>query len=170
MDSASAPDANALVIVAQDVGIFSWDVISDRLRGDSEIAGFFGLPSEDVARGLGISQYLNRVFYEDRERVAAAIHGAIVAGGPYQEEYRITRPNGETVTVTAIGRCFFDEQGDPVQYCGVMFKSVEEKAEVGHDIVRSFVTAAQKHAAELANPKIAALLEPVLEELDSSAL
>jgi hypothetical protein len=43
MDTAPAPNASALVIVAQDLGIFTWDVIGDRLRGDSEIAGFFGL-------------------------------------------------------------------------------------------------------------------------------
>jgi hypothetical protein len=109
------------------------------------------------------------VLYEDRERVAAAIHGAIVAGGPYQAEYRIKQPNGQIVSVTAMGRCFFDEQGDPVQYCGVMFRSVEEKAAVGHDIVRSFVTAAHKHAAELGSEKVTALLAPVLEELEISA-
>lgn len=115
--------SDAVLIEAEEVGTFIWDVLDDCLKGDDEIAEFFGLPNDAVAKGLGIDEYLNRIVPEDRDRVAAAVHAAIVKGGPYRTQYRVADSHGKIATLTAMGRCFFDDEGTPIQYCGVIFRS-----------------------------------------------
>lgn len=56
---------------------------------------------------------------EDRERVFQAIKRHAGGGGPFAEEYRVRRKDGEYITVLSRGQVIKDEHGVPVRWIGV---------------------------------------------------
>lgn len=102
------------------LGFYSWNVPENLVFGDDNFATFFGLDGLALRQGLPIEAILERIHVEDRARIAHAIHTAILQGGLYQEEYRITRAERGTLTVLASGRCFRDETDTPGRWAGMI--------------------------------------------------
>ncbi len=118
-----------LAVLADEAGIFTWDVVTDRLCGDAFLAKFFGLQESELENGLPIEVFLNRMHANDRERVARAIHTAIVTGQLFNETYRIVRPDMSCITVVVMGRCFHYNGDVPASCAGIALEVVrEEKA------------------------------------------
>ena len=108
-------------------GIFTWIIATDTVHCDASAADSFGFDPTEVERGLPIKCFLSRIHPDDLAAIGNAIRDAIVTGEPYQEEYRICRPDGSIVKVAAFGSCFRDASGEPSHYAG-MIVPIEDAA------------------------------------------
>lgn len=111
-------------------GIYSFIVPEDRVYGDQVIASVFGLSLEELTVGVPIAEVIRYVRDGDRQRIAKAIHNAILTGGFYKEDYHIIHPDGREIAVSAIGRCLRDALGIPSIYSGAV-TIVPQPAAVG---------------------------------------
>lgn len=90
---------------ASDPGTWIWNVASDRLVGNHQLARLFGLREGDVRQGMPLRAYLDLVHPADRSIVLRAVSASIADCGFYSAQYRILREDHE-VHVCAFGRCF----------------------------------------------------------------
>ncbi|MDB5526815.1 MAG: diguanylate cyclase [Rhizobium sp.] len=101
-------------------GIFTWVLGSDVMYCDGSAAESFGFSLNEVSGGLPARNFLSRLHPEDLPGVSTAIQDAISTGMPYQEDYRICRPDGSVLEVTTFGSCFCDTTGKPVHFAGIV--------------------------------------------------
>jgi len=104
-------------------GIYTWVIGTDTVYSDSLVADIFGFGDSDARRGLPLGDYLARMHPDDLPRVAKAIHDTIISGQPYNEQYRVCRPDGSVIEITAFGSCFRDATNEPSHYSGILFPS-----------------------------------------------
>ncbi len=105
-----------MVIEAADVGFWFCDLPFGELLWDARVKEHFWLPAD--AR-VTIETFYDRIHPEDRERTREAIAAAIDQHGGYDIEYRTVSENGGEKWIRAIGRAFYDEEGQPVRFDGV---------------------------------------------------
>ena len=103
------------------IGIWDWDIPGDVVRSDPRFAELYGVPPELAEAGVPIEQFIAGIHPDDVARVGAAIDHSIKTGAPFSEEYRLRRPDGAELWVTAQGRVIHDEQGRPARLPGVAF-------------------------------------------------
>jgi PAS domain-containing protein len=101
-------------------GVYTWDILDNRVFGDRAVAELFGLDAGMAESGLPLQAYLDRIHREDRPRIARAIRDALTTSVTYQESYRLSRPDGSIVKVVAFGRCFRHE-GEPRFWSGIIY-------------------------------------------------
>jgi hypothetical protein len=128
--SAKKNDAGGAIQACPDAGVFTWDLSTDTVYADSALAELFGLDAHEACRGLPIVRFLDRIDPADKPLIARAIHEAIVTGEAYQQDYSIIRPNGSKADVSAFGRCFRDENGNPRHYAGVVCLRTDQPSPV----------------------------------------
>jgi PAS domain S-box-containing protein len=88
------------------IGAWHWDVESDVVTWTDEMYRIYGVqPGSFAATRDG---YFERVHPDHLEQVRGAVVHALKAGGSYEHEYRIVRPNGEVRWVHARGEVVFD--------------------------------------------------------------
>jgi len=100
------------------VGFYSWNVPENRVHGDEVIADIFGVSVRELSAGAPIELVIRYVEDGDKQKLAKAMHQAILTGEQFQCDYRITLPTGRKVNVHAIGRCLRDAEGVPSIYSG----------------------------------------------------
>ncbi|MCJ8519112.1 hypothetical protein ABID21_002167 [Pseudorhizobium tarimense] len=102
------------------VGIYTFVVPEDLVYGDDVIASIFGLPERSLVEGAPIAEVLRYVQNGDRQRLAKAMHEAIVSGSFRSETYRVVHPDGQEYLVCGVGRCLRDRQGLPSMFSGTV--------------------------------------------------
>jgi PAS domain S-box-containing protein len=91
------------------VGSWEWEPATGRVWWSNELYRIFGLePAQFTPSYAG---YLERVFYEDRERVQGLIDAALEKREPIEYEARIVRSDGELRVIDARGRVLIDGKG-----------------------------------------------------------
>lgn len=144
----------------QAAGIFTWVLETNTVYCDAAVAAAFGLGNGEYENGLPINRFLERMHADDVGRIARAIHDAIVTGEPYQENYRICRPDGTIITVSAFGSCFRNSDGDPAHYAGIVFPMTPNYP--NDDVLLHFL-AALEAAKKSGNPKVVQKTIEILE-------
>lgn len=109
-----------IIPLGQAMGFYNWDVVENRLHGDSYLAELYGLPKEELAKGIQVDKIFSIILAEDRPSIAANIHRAILTGDASNGEFRVLHPNGATRSLIAFGRCLRDETGVPTFYTGAV--------------------------------------------------
>ncbi|TVT75953.1 MAG: PAS domain S-box protein [Denitromonas halophila] len=84
------------------LGSFVWNITSGEIRWSDEIFRLFGLDAKAQPPTYGL--FLSAVHVEDTARVDSAFKGALRDAIPFQEEFRLTRPNGELRWLFAQGQ------------------------------------------------------------------
>ena len=124
----AGPDRGA-VQLAKSIGhIGTWaidDLSTGRVTMANGLRKIYGLPP-DVPTGY--EDFLALVYPEDRVRVETAVARAIETGGSFEVEYRLRRPDGETLWLLGRGDVVNDDQGNPVRVLGVAMDVSERKA------------------------------------------
>ncbi len=115
--------------LAKSIGhIGTWamdDLSTGRVTMANGLRKMYGLPP-DVPTGY--EDFLALVYPEDRVRVETAVARAIETGGSFEVEYRLRRPDGETLWLLGRGDVVNDDQGNPVRVLGVAMDVSERKA------------------------------------------
>ncbi len=118
---ASIEERLALALGASSMlGIWDWDLATDRIYADPNFARMFGVDSAHAADGVSLETFIRGIHPEDRERVGVAIERAMKTMDEYEEEFRVIAVDEQERWVSARGRCRNDANGHPSHFPGVM--------------------------------------------------
>ena len=106
------------------VGVWDWDLKTNRIYFSPESARLLGLPSEGV---FSNEAWRARVFDEDLPAVDARVTGAIVRRESLEVEFRVRVGPDETRWLLAKGKAQFDGTGQAVRLLGVNLDITERK-------------------------------------------
>lgn len=97
-------------------GIFYKDLIENTSTWSPELHDLLGVaPDEKV----GPNHFMGMIHPDDRPYMETSTQAAIERGGPFYEEFRLVRPNGETAWMSAVGFVQHDPEGRPVSMVGI---------------------------------------------------
>lgn len=106
-----------LALTAADLGDWSWEPDSDVVVFSRRAAEIFGIPMEPPMTWGAMQELLQP---EDRARTLLILDEALVRQEQYDVEYRVNRPDGTQVWISAVGRAHYDAGGKPVRMYGVV--------------------------------------------------
>jgi PAS domain S-box-containing protein len=100
-----------LAVAATGLGVFDWDLVTDRVTVNARFREMLGLPAGDAV--IGAAMLGTVVHPEDRAFVEAKLAEAFDprASGAYRFEHRAATPAGELWLLTS-GQVFFAGEGD----------------------------------------------------------
>ncbi len=101
------------------VGVWTYDVATDRFTGDAAISELYGLDPDRAAAGIERSAFLANVHPDDRAGLQATMSGGLEQSGDLELEYRIVHPGGAVRWVLSRGHTYFDDAGRPTRRTGV---------------------------------------------------
>jgi two-component system, LuxR family, sensor kinase FixL len=110
---------------AANFGLWLWNIRDDKLSVTKKWRKLFGFAESEP---LSFARLLQVVHPEDRERVKQLVQQMFEhTGGEYENEYRITRPDGSTRWIAGYGSAESDERGKPAFARGVSRDVTERK-------------------------------------------
>ena len=114
------------IVEAAELGIWSWDIVQDRVRADARMATLFGVPRE---RRLDapLATYLAAFHPDDIEPTVALINSAIDGEGAYAATYRIRADAGGWRWMIARGHVEYDDHGAPCAVHGVVMDDTRQR-------------------------------------------
>lgn len=104
---------------------WDWDIKSGRDRWFGDLRTIFGIPS-DTYSGR-VEDFWRRVHPDDWEFVAKAVAEARQNHKAYAAEYRVIRDDGSVRWVSAGGKFYYAENGDPVRMLGMAVDITERR-------------------------------------------
>ena len=105
----------SLAVEAAGFGIWMWVIGTNRIWSSERWQRLFGFkPDEDVSYEMVIQ----RIRPDDREKVESEVRHALDTSGDYAGEYRVMLPDGTERWISARGRVYPDEYGNPVRMLG----------------------------------------------------
>jgi PAS domain S-box-containing protein len=114
-----------LAVSGANLGIWEWDLASDRLIANDRFKAMLGWPAE--ASDLTRDRLIDGIDTEDRARVQEAIQRSLAEHTDYDIEYRVLRPDGSLHWIAAKGRGQYDASGKPVRMLGVWLDITDRK-------------------------------------------
>ena len=119
-----ARDRFNLVVDATDLGFWYCDLPFEDLRWDARVKEHFWLSPD--AR-VTIEDFYRIIHPDDRERTRKAIQTSINEKRRYDIDYRTVSATGEIKWIRAVGRGFYDDNGNPVSFDGVTMDITERR-------------------------------------------
>jgi len=114
-----------LAVTGGNVGIWEWELGSDRLIWTPEMKSMFGWAPD--ADNLTLQMFIDAVHPEDRAQVKIALRRLTAEPSVYSEEFRIIRPDGSARWIAATGGGESDAGGTIVRTRGVALDITERK-------------------------------------------
>lgn len=94
-----------LVTETGKVGIWYWDIATDRISGTDSLYEIHGINRDEV---IGVDSFASLVHPEDRTRVTEALDESLKSNSPYALEVRVVKPDGEIGWIFTSGVVFHD--------------------------------------------------------------
>jgi PAS domain S-box-containing protein len=114
-----------LAQAAAGIGVWDWDMVSNRTWCSREYGPLYGMPPCDFAPPL--DPWLEWIHPEDRARVREHLVRSIGGGESYNTEFRVVWPDGSIHWLFGKGQVFRDAHGTPVRMLGVNMDITERK-------------------------------------------
>ncbi len=115
-----------LALEAGKLGIWDWDILSNKVTWSERVYELHGLTPEGFAGRA--EDILSVVHPDDVDRVGEAIRRALEEGADYGIEFRVVHPNtGETRWVSTNGQVFFGDGGAPIRMLGATLDTTERR-------------------------------------------
>jgi PAS domain S-box-containing protein len=112
---------------AAELGLYSWDVASDRVWLSENGRALYGFGRDQP---LTLAEITARIHPEDRERIRREIGASVEDGSGYDRAYRIVLPSGRVRRMQVRGRVERDGAGQATSLYGVMLDlSARDQAE-----------------------------------------
>jgi len=100
------------------IGVWTYDVATDRFTCDEAISQIYGLDPVAGAAGLAPADFLVNVHPADRAALSMTMSGGLQKAGDLELEYRIRHPDGSVHWVLSRGHTYF-ENGNARRRTGV---------------------------------------------------
>lgn len=107
-----------------EIGLWFWDAIEDTVYSTPKCNELFDIPPHEV---LTLDAFFNALDPEDRPRVEAVIRESQTTGTEYRTEFRVIDSVGNVNWITARGRTFLDEDGQPASMMGMVGQITDRK-------------------------------------------
>jgi PAS domain S-box-containing protein len=107
----------ALALAAASLGDWSWDVTTDVVTLSARAAEMFGVPPGPLMTWTQIQRLIHA---DDQAPTRLAVERSVADGSQYDVEYRVLRPDGVEMWVSARGRAQYDASGRPLGMYGVV--------------------------------------------------
>jgi PAS domain S-box-containing protein len=104
-----------------------YDLPSNKIAADPQLAVFFGIEPEAAAHPLSPRRFLAAIHPDDRHRVISNIRQAITTGNDYIDEYRVRDADSQERYVMAQGRVEYDTQGNAIVFPGALIDLSDRK-------------------------------------------
>jgi signal transduction histidine kinase len=101
------------------VGVWTYDVASDRFFCDEGVSEVYGIDPVAGANGIKREGFLANVHPDDRNALVATMAGGLIRAGDLELEYRIKHPDGTIRSVLSRGHTYFNDDGLPIRRTGV---------------------------------------------------
>jgi PAS domain S-box-containing protein len=115
-----------LATAAAGVGVWDYDLATDRLTWDDSMFAIYG--TERVAFSSTYDAWRETVLPEDLPHVEAGFIAAMERSLPFEAEFRIRRGDGAVRDIRALGRPRHDRAGKPLRMVGTNEDITERKA------------------------------------------
>ncbi len=106
------------------VGLWYWDLAEDRIDSTPKCNELFEVPPHGI---ITLDSFLDVVHPEDRLRVETALRHSQKHGTEYNAEYRVIYEDGNIHWISARGKTFLDEEGNPKNMMGIVQKITDHK-------------------------------------------
>ena len=110
---------------AASVGTWDWDITADQANWTAEAWQLF-TASVDTDRPVNYNSWQACVHPDDRERAAAIVAAALVAG-PYRDEFRVRYRDGREAWLESAGEVIRDEHGRAIRMLGTIRNITDRK-------------------------------------------
>jgi len=120
-------DANSRLNLALDasmMGVWDWNLRTDRARWTGKIYRSIGLPE---SLDGSANSFIDRIYPQDRERVLKVFNRAFEGGQPFDFEFRCLTDDGQLRWLGSRGRSSLGPDGKPEQAVGINFDITERK-------------------------------------------
>ena len=108
-----------------DMGIWDWDIRSNRLLWDDRMTDLYDLPRE--SRPGRIEDWRTLLHQDDREQAWEECMAALRGDRDYDTEFRVTRRNGSVKVIKANGLVIRDRDGIAVRMVGLNRDITEQR-------------------------------------------
>ncbi len=123
-DLAAARRRLDAALIAAEVGVFEWNVITDQVFGDANYMRLFGFAAGQES--VSLSALAERIHPDDKQARLDRLKLTIDTGVPYESEYRIL-VGGQTRWVVARGMIERDAKGRAFRLPGVLLDITTRK-------------------------------------------
>jgi len=106
------------------VGVWEWDIVHNRISWSESLYALHGVTPESFNATL--EGFAALIHPEDNPRVSEKIARSLETGEPYEVEFRVLRPDGETIWIFTDGTVV-SEDGRPVRMIGATVDITEHK-------------------------------------------
>jgi PAS domain S-box-containing protein len=120
----SSQEVLAMAIEAGQLGIWDWDMVSDKMVWSDQRKAMSGLPRE-TEMSLAVSW--DSIHPEDRARVENAVAAAMATKVDTEIEYRTVWPDGSERWLHSRGRVFEDATGKIIRSAGISLDVTQRK-------------------------------------------
>ena len=120
-------DRLRMALAAGRVGIWDWDILTDRVSWSDEIYALHDM--EPGSFGGRVEDFGPLIHPDDAPAVMATLDRALKLGEPYAAEYRFRRADGSIRWIATQGYVTRNDQGDPVRMVGAA-TDVTERVEL----------------------------------------
>ncbi len=111
---------------AAKAGTFRWNLETNELEWDKNLAALFGLPPGSSVRSL--DEFIAVVHPEERLEVAERCRRCVLEGEDFDMEFRVVWPDGSVHWLDDKGRIFSDPEGRPLYMTGACVEITARKA------------------------------------------
>ncbi len=107
-----------------EIGLWYWNLAEDKIDSTPKCNELFEVPQHGI---ITMDSFLDIVHPEDRLRVETALHHSQKNGQEYNAEYRVIYADGNIHWISARGKTFLDEEGNPKNMMGVVQRITDNK-------------------------------------------
>jgi signal transduction histidine kinase/CheY-like chemotaxis protein len=107
-----------------EIGLWFWDLKSGNIYATPKCNDLFDIPAYDR---LTYDRIIQAVHPDDRDRVTETLQKAHINGTKYTEEFRVQYGDDRVEWLSAEGKSFLDDSGEPEKMTSVVRKITEQK-------------------------------------------
>jgi PAS domain S-box-containing protein len=131
----------SLAVKAGGVGIWDWDIVSDKLTWDDQMFVLYGVNRSDFTNAY--EAWVNGVYEADKKRGNEEIQMAIKGEKDFNTEFRVQYADGTIRNIKALATVLRDNEGNAIRMIGTNWDITAEK--------EALAQIAAREAAEKAN-------------------
>jgi PAS domain S-box-containing protein len=114
-----------IAVQGGNIGLWEWDVVTDKLRWNERLRAIFGLPPDEGE--LTLPRFLAAIHPDDVATTQDAFMTALANNTEFDKEYRIVWPDGTVRWIVARGHGEYAADGTPLRMTGAALDITERR-------------------------------------------